>query len=154
MIRKLIVCLLLLAIFAFAQDAKPNVSGTWKLNVAKSEFGPMPAPDSRTDTIDHKDPVLKNSVKAVTQQGDMNLEFTYSTDGKETKNEIMGNEAVSTAKWEGKVLVIKTKVSFNGNDMEINSRYSLSDDGKTLTNAQHMAGGMGEADQKLIFEKQ
>ena len=34
----------LFAVCAFAQ--KPNFSGTWKLNVSKSDFGRLPAPES------------------------------------------------------------------------------------------------------------
>jgi len=42
-------------------QAKPNFSGTWKLNAGKSNFGPMPAPETRTDKITHQDPDLKYS---------------------------------------------------------------------------------------------
>jgi len=152
--RKLIVAFLLLAFAAFADDAKPNFSGTWKLNAAKSDFGPMPAPDSRTDTIDHKDPVVKESVAMSSSQGDMNWDLTYTTDGKDSKNEVMGSEMTSNGHWDGKTLVVDSKGNFGGSDMTIHSTMQLSDDGKTLIRTAHMAGPMGEGDQKLVFDKQ
>jgi hypothetical protein len=39
----------------WAMRAKPNFSGTWKLNTGKSDFGAMPAPDTRTGKITHED---------------------------------------------------------------------------------------------------
>jgi hypothetical protein len=152
--RKLIVPLLLLAFAAFAEDAKPNFSGTWKLNVGKSDFGQMPPPDSRTDTIDHKDPVVKESTSMSTGQGDMQWDITYTTDGKDSKNTVMGSEMTSNAHWEGRTLVVDSKANFGGNDMTIHGTVVLSDDGKTLTRQAHIVGPMGEGDQKMVFDKQ
>jgi len=152
--RKLIISLMLLAIAAFADDAKPNLSGTWKLDAAKSDFGQMPAPDSRTDTIDHKDPVVKESVSMSTGQGDMAWDLTYTTDGKDSKNTVMGNDMVSNAHWDGNKLVVDSKANFGGNDMNIHGTIYLSDDGKTLHRDAHISGPMGEGDQKLVFVKQ
>ena len=42
-----------------AQDAKPNFAGTWSLDVAKSDFGPMPAPESIVHVIEHNEPNIK-----------------------------------------------------------------------------------------------
>ena len=44
-----------LASMAFAAD-KPNFSGDWKLNAAKSNFGPIPPPTSYTRKIAHAEP--------------------------------------------------------------------------------------------------
>lgn len=149
MSKRLIVALLLLAIAAFAQDAKPDFSGAWQLNAAKSDFGPMPPSDSRTDTIAHKEPVLKESVNA----GEFQFEATYTTDGKESKNQIMGSEMISKAHWEGATLVIDSKVDFNGAEMVMHGTMALSDNGKVLTRKVHMSGPMGEGDQTLVFDK-
>jgi len=146
---------LLAAAFGLLQaQAKPNFSGSWKLNTSKSEFGPMPAPDSRTDTIAHADPDIKDSVTQSGQMGELTAEMKYSTDGKETTNTMRGNEIKSTAKWDGDELVVASKTSFNGADVTLNDRWSLSPDGKTLTIARHAISPMGEADQKIVLEKQ
>ena len=37
----------------------PNLSGEWKMNPAKSDFGAMPAPEVLTRVIKHSDPSLQ-----------------------------------------------------------------------------------------------
>lgn len=135
-------------------QSKANFSGEWKLNASKSEFGPMPAPNSRTDKIKHEDPSLKVSTSSSTQAGDFNIDLNYTTDGKETTNEIRGNQVKSTAKWEGDALVINSKGSFGGNDITITDKWTLSPDGKTLTIGRHFVSPQGELDQKVVMEKQ
>lgn len=149
MTRQLIVSMLLLAVAAFAQEGKPNFSGTWKLDAAKSDFGPLPPSDSRTDTITHKDPVFKEAVDSSDQQ----YEATYTTDGKESKNTIMGYDMVSTAKWDGTALTIESKLDFGGTAIVLHGTVTLSADGKVLTRKTHITGMM-EGDQTLVFAKQ
>lgn len=135
-------------------QAKSNFSGTWKLNAAKSDFGAMPAPDSRTDKITHQDPDLNDTVNQSGQMGEVTADLKYSTDGKETTNTIRGTEIKSTANWEGDELVISGKGSFQGADVTLKDRWSLSPDGKTLTILRHVNSPMGETDQKIVLEKQ
>jgi hypothetical protein len=142
------------ALAAAAADSKPNFSGEWKLNVGKSDFGPMPAPTSRTDKIDHKDPSLKFTSTQVNQQGEFTREWSCTTDGKECTNTLMGNSWKSIAKWETNTLLIESKGSFNGNDVQTKEKWTLSEDGKTITISRHLASSMGEADQTIVFEKQ
>ncbi len=151
--RKLILSALLIAVAVFADDAKPNFSGTWKMNVARSQPGAM-APDSRTDIIDHKDPAIKESISASSSQGDWQMEISYTTDGKDAKNTIMGGDFTTKAHWEGNALIVDTKGSTDNGDMTVHGKYELSDDGKTLTKTTHISGGFGENDEKLVFDKQ
>jgi hypothetical protein len=149
MTLRLIASILLLAFPVLAQEAKPDFSGTWTLNAAKSDFGPMPPADSRTDIITHKEPVLKESVNA----GDQQWEATYTTDGKESKNTLMGYEMTSTAHWEATALVIESKLDFGGAAIIMHGTVTLSADGKVLTKKTHISGMM-EGDQTLVFDKQ
>lgn len=134
--------------------AKANFSGEWKLNVSKSDFGPLPAPASRTDKIRHDDPALKVTTTQSGPNGEVTFELNYSTDGKESTNEIRGNSLKSTSKWDGDTLRIDTKANFNGNDLMLSDKWSLSGDGKVLTINRHLASPMGELDQKMVLEKQ
>jgi hypothetical protein len=145
-----------LAVLALASraDAKPNFGGEWKLNVSKSEYGPMPAPNKRTDKITHEDPKLKITTSQSGQNGDFTFDLNYSTDGKETSNDIRGNAAKSTAKWDGDALLIETKANFQGNDVTLKDKWMLSDDGKTLTINRHIVASQGELDTKMVLEKQ
>jgi hypothetical protein len=134
--------------------AAPNLSGTWKLNVSKSDFGVLPGPESRTDRIEHANGSLKDVVDAVGPDGKQAYTLTYTTDGKEVVNTPGGLEVKSHASWEGPALVVNSKLKFQENDVEVKSIYTLSADGKTLTVNSHLSSAMGETDQKLIFEKQ
>ena len=79
--------LTVLALAALPALAKPNFSGDWKLNSAKSTFGEMPAPDSMTYKIAHADPKLTTASKQSSQMGDFEMNATYTTDGKECTNQ-------------------------------------------------------------------
>jgi hypothetical protein len=145
--RKAIVAALSVTAFAtsmFAQS-KPNFSGTWKLNVAKSDFGPLPAPDSRTDVIDHNDPAMKINESMVTAQGNVNANINYTTDGKEATNQVGPREIKASLVWEGGKLVVNAKTTFQDAEVIIKNVWTLSDDFTTA---------MGEADQTLVFDKQ
>ena len=134
----------------------PNLSGTWKLNISKSSFGQIPPPASQTNTIDDSEP----SVKVAEDQkggmmGDMNITSTFDTTGKETKSAGMGGaDVISTAHWDGVALVIDSKTSFQGNDVKIKDTYTLSGDGKTLSEVTHIESGMGNFDTTSVYDKQ
>ena len=123
-------------------------------NVSKSDFGPLPAPDTRTDTIEHKDPSLKAATSQDGAQGKQEYTLAITTDGKEATNNAGGTELKSIGGWEGSKLVINTKLKFQDNDVAIKSVWLLSDDGKTLTQNAHIISPLGELDQTMVFEKQ
>jgi hypothetical protein len=138
-----------------ASGAKPNYTGTWKLNVSKSDFGPIPGPDTRTDVIEHDDPVLKvSTAQDGGPQGKQEFTLNLTTDGKEATNTPGGLEVKSTGGWEANNLVVNTKLKFQDNDVAIKTTWQLSEDGKTLTQSAHLTTPMGELDQKMVFEKQ
>lgn len=139
---------------AGAANAKPNFSGDWKLNIDKSEFGPIPPPESMSMKIEHSDPKMKVATTQNGAQGEMNYEVNYTTDGKETTNTIGPMEAKSTVVWEGDNLVVNTKLEANGMEFTIKSVWMLAEDGKTMTQNAHITSSQGEADLKYIMEKQ
>ena len=63
-------------------------------------------------------------------------------------------EAYSVVIWDGDALANDTKLSFNGNEITIKSKWTLSEDGKTLTNAAHLVSPQGELDMTQVFQKQ
>jgi hypothetical protein len=140
---------------ASTNGGHPNYSGTWKLNVEKSDFGPLPPSNSRTDVIAHNEPALKDSVSDDGAQGKQEYTLNMTTDGKEVTNNAGDIEVKNTATWEGSNLVVGTKLSVQGTDVAVKATWLLSPDGKTLTeNAHIVAGALGELDQKMVFEKQ
>jgi len=134
--------------------AKPNFTGNWKLNVSKSDFGQMPAPDSMTQTITHADPNLTVLIKQSGERGEFEIEGKYTTDGKECVNQFGPAEVKSTLKYEGETLVIVTKGQFGDSDFTMTDKWTVSGDGKVLTIMRRFESEMGEGDQKLVLEKQ
>ncbi|MGO9242477.1 MAG: hypothetical protein ACLQBJ_16860 [Bryobacteraceae bacterium] len=143
-----------LGLSVLAAQAKPNFAGDWKLNATKSDFGQFPAPSSMTEKITHEEPSLKIAVKMSTDNGDLDFEASYKTDGTETSNQFGPNEMKSKGAWEGDTLVINTTGQFGDNAMTMKDKWELSADGKTLTIRRHWASNMGEMDQTIVLEKQ
>lgn len=147
----------LVALPGVAAD-KPNFSGTWKLDAAKSDFGQFPAPDKFESVIEHQDPAMNVKTTQAGQMGEFTTENKYTTDGKEFTNEDRRGKSAGTAKWEGATLLLSVtrKFSRDGQEFEfkVDEKWTLSDDGKTLTINAHMASQMGEIDLKRVLAKQ
>lgn len=132
---------------------KPDFSGEWKLNIDKSDFGPMPPPSSQTQKIDHKDPVLKISTAQSGAEGDITMDAMYSTDGKESKNNFRGMDAKSVAKWDGDALLIDTKLDFQGNEVTLKMIMKMSEDGKTINSKTKIMTAQGDFDTAAVLER-
>ncbi|MGA2327375.1 MAG: hypothetical protein ABSH05_13915 [Bryobacteraceae bacterium] len=134
--------------------APPNFSGAWKVNLAKSDFGPRPAPNSASSKIDHKDPSLKVAGTEVGEQGERTFELNFSTDGAETTNQLGPFTMKSKAHWEGNVLMVESKASTENGELAIKDKWTLSEDGKTLTVIRTLSGPQGEMSMKVVQDKQ
>ncbi len=142
----------------FAQS-KPDFSGTWTLDPAKSEMGQgmgggggmgggMMGP--MTVTIKQ----TANELTIERKMGDQARTMTYKLDGTESVNEGMRGQVKSTAKWDGSNLVIKTtSQNQQGGTMESTEVRSLSADGKTMTVDSTRQTPRGEIKQKMVFNK-
>jgi hypothetical protein len=149
--------ILLLAVAAVAQNATPNFSGTWNLDVAKSDFGPAPPPDSVVMVIDHKEPNLKATTMQKGSQGDTTNESNITTDGKANVNKLrtMGGEldVSSTSTWNGKKLATVRTFEVQGMSIGMNDSWELSDDGKVMTMVREIKTPQGDFGTKMVFNK-
>jgi hypothetical protein len=108
-----------------------------------------------TIKIAHAEPKLTTASKQSGQMGEIEMNATYTTDGKECTNEgFQGSTFKSVVKWDGDTLTIETKGQFGDNEFTMTQKWALSADGKTLSVAQTFKSAMGEGEQKLIFDKQ
>jgi hypothetical protein len=149
LIAAAIVCLC--ALTANAQT-KPDFSGSWKLNKEKSKFAGDGGPDAILIKIDHKEPALTEDWLLSVQNGERSFQAKYTTDGKETEQEVMGRTAKTSAKWEGDALVIEFKTADNG---FFKRKITLSADGKTMTKIVTQSKGEGnQTEETAVFEKQ
>jgi hypothetical protein len=149
----ILLVIMTVATMAVAAD-KPNFSGDWTLDASKSEFGPMPPPQAMTRKVEHNDPAL-NYTQVMTggPQGDQTTSMKYSTDGKETTNDMMGTPMKATAKWDGESLVMSGKLDMQGNEITLVDKWTLSADGKVLTDVLHIGTPQGEFDITYVLNK-
>ena len=135
----------------------PNFTGTWTLDAAKSDFGPIPPPESIVMVIDHKEPTLKVNVTQKTPMGEAANDSTYTTDGKDNINKMRSpageQDVKSTTKWNGKTLTTSRTIEAQGMSIGIEETWDLSADGKVLTINRMLKTPQGDFDTKITLNK-
>jgi len=129
---------------------KPNLSGTWKMNLEKSKWESLDNIRSVIVRIEHKEPHFSESVTVTSGGGDVNVEGNYTTDGKETEVQTNSGAVKATAKWEGEGLLVEWKKE----GFHVRRKYILSADGRTLTSTVYRSTSNGEVEETSVFEKQ
>lgn len=133
---------------AYAQ-AKPDFSGSWALDTAKSDqmgqgggrgmgAGPMTIKQTATDF----------TITRTTPNGEMSM--AYKLDGTEHEIQMGQMTGKATAKLDGAKVVIKTVRETPNGTMESTATYSLSADGKELT----VVNASSRGERKMVYNKQ
>ena len=132
-----------------AAQTRPDFSGSWKLNVGKSDIQEVDLRGALFE-INHHDPDFVISRKLVYATETNHLSFAVKTDG----NAVVvpyGDERLKVAiRWAGGSLLCSVR---DVDDSEADAdrvRYSLSPDGKTLVVTEH---GVSKP-RVWVFEKQ
>jgi hypothetical protein len=153
-LAKALLIIAALASIALAAD-KPNFSGDWKLNAAKSNFGPIPAPATYTRKVTHADPSITiEDTQTGSALGDQHDTRTYTIGGPEISYEANGADVKATMAWDGDALKIDAKASVQGMEITITDKVTLGDDGKTMNDTVHIVSPQGDIDLALVFDKQ
>jgi hypothetical protein len=118
----------LCAAFATAQTT-PDLSGTWKMNPAKSK-AERSLPSGIKIKFDQKDSSFKETLTMTFGENEQSIEYEYAADGKEVELKDPKAPYTITAKWEGKTLVQTLKQK--GKSQGSSRKFTLSDDGKSL----------------------
>jgi hypothetical protein len=129
--------------------AAPNFSGSWMLNVSKSQYGQFPAPEVMIRTVQMQGEQISMSTYQKGAQGEVTTELKYTTDGKPSVN----GANTGSAAWYGDTLVIESTREAQGSRLTQRDVWSLSPDGKTLTVNTKVKLPNGEFDVKQVFEK-
>ncbi len=133
-----------------------DLTGTWKLNLARSDYADMPGPSDRTDTIEQRGGEITESVVSKTRNRVQRYTMTFSTDGLQTvlppgvDTGFVDLKSVS-ASWRGQMLIMTQVLDFQGDALSAKNIYTLSEDGKTLTIAVSLNGGGSSA--KYVFDR-
>jgi len=139
----------MLAVLAAPLLAEPNFTGSWMLNLSRSQYGQFPAPEVMLRSVTHMSGDLRMSTYQKGAQGEVTTELKYTTDGKPAVN----GESKGSARWQGDTLIIESSREAQGAKLTQRDQWSLSADGKTLTVTIHVKLPNGEFDVKQVFEK-
>jgi hypothetical protein len=149
--------ILLAAATAVAQDAKPDFTGTWTLDLTKSDFGQMPPPESLVSVIEHKEPNLKITTTQKGAQGELTNVRALTTDGKENVNKLrtMGGEqeVKSITRWNGRALTTAFTLDAQGAAVDVSDTFALSEDGKVLTVTREVKTPQGDFATTMVFNR-
>jgi hypothetical protein len=127
----------MLLAFAFAAQTRPDFSGVWRLNLAKSTLR-GPAPKELLVSIEHREPLLSQVILSVADHGEeQQLTFTYDTRGGESTIATPAGDGQSLAHWDGSELVIDSVLRTPNRTFHFSDHWSLSSDGQTLKMAHH-----------------
>ena len=143
----------LLALTPLGAQKVPDLSGTWVMALDKSDFGPLPAPQSRTDVIEHKGSSITVKRTVVGPNGETTATIVYGIDGKPYTNHIGEIDATSVLRWDGPVLVVESTLNTPQGEVKAVDRFTLSADGKTLTQARSLSLGDQQATQTIVMVK-
>jgi hypothetical protein len=142
---------------ALAQQspAKPNFTGTWNMDLEKSNFGGLESPQSARYLIRH----MGSKIELQYEQDTHVTRVDVTPDGEERVLETgPDTENLARVYWSGPVLVyegrIRPMTGSNAPPVKWTSRWSLSSDKKVLTIERHLSSERATADQKVVFNKQ
>jgi hypothetical protein len=143
--------------FEKSQAAGLNLSGNWKLNVAKSNFGGLPdeyRPISGTRVISHTASQISMEIDQTTGQGSLKSVMKLKLDGTESVNEVPGGQIKSVAKLAERQLEVVSQRPFGDLTLNINEKTSLAENGQNLVVDTQIAGTpLGVIVTQFVFEK-
>lgn len=133
-------------------QSKPDLSGTWQLDLKKSNWSKKSKPHAPIK-ISHHDPEFRVTIPSASNGQLVERDFTYFTDGRGETNpassvittnpsavktaDIYKQVAASTTKWDGRKIVTRATLSLITGGRMIEYRlvdeWKLSGDGKVLT---------------------
>jgi hypothetical protein len=129
-------------------QSKPNFTGTWVLNAAKSDMGGAPITKISVQ-IEHHDPVLKYTAKGTADGQDFEETETLSTDGKPGHD---SRGATVTTHWEGATLV--SVATTDDGTAQYEARITLAADGNSFTRDFLRTSADDRQKRHEIYEKQ
>jgi hypothetical protein len=136
-----------------AAPGPPDFSGTWALNVWRSEFAGEQPPQSKLQRVEHAGSELVVTIDEISDRGTVHGVARYTTDGQDAVNDVLGFPMTSSIAWDGDVMVMRTWGKFRNADIMLIDRWSLAPDGKTLTIARQFQGHGRIVDQTLVFDR-
>ena len=140
---------LLTGVTIFAAS-KPDFTGTWELDVKRSDFGNLPKPARMTIQSTMQGDAMHSVQTTYVEQETQSAEFMWYLDGKRHSTDKPA-PGYSVTRWEDTTLV-SDRQSNDGAYRET-IRMSLSADGKTATETVEIKNPSGTNKEKLIWHR-
>ena len=141
--------------FPARAQGKPDFSGTWTLDTAKSDPAPQGRGGGGAGSVTIKQSGTELAVTSEGRQGPQTM--TYKLDGSESTNQVMGRGGAqtvkSTAKWDGSSLVIETTREFQGTPITTKEVRRLDNGGKEMIIESTTQTPQGEQKRKVVYTK-
>jgi hypothetical protein len=141
---------------AALSSGSTDYSGTWVLDMARSDMGRGPGgapPGARQVKLVISQTAATLSIER--HVGEKPETAVYKLDGSESVNTLpSGKQVRSSAAWAGANLTLKAVAATEAGSSESSFVYSLSPDGKTLTIDVAMKMPSGERKQRLVYARQ
>jgi hypothetical protein len=140
---------------AASAQGRPDFTGTWTLDLAKSNMG---APAGSAAAARPVVLVITQTATVMTVErraGDRSDSATLKLDGTESVNKTpSGADVKTTAKWVGATLVTHAKMTVGDSSTESTDVRSLSADGRVMTIETTQKMGGREIKRSLVYNKQ
>jgi len=143
----------IMSLVSVSAHATPDFSGTWVLDVNKSDLG-MKNPASKAQ-MKKVVLVIKQTAGKLTVQRSSGDVAVYNLDGSESVNSLPGGgQSKTKMKWVGDTLVANTASNSSGTNVNMTDVRSLSANGKEMILKVSMQLPSGERKQTLVYTKQ
>ena len=125
----------------------PEIAGTWKVNIEKSEAKGAPSEMTIRTRVEGREVWFITTIHGST------IEMRYNTEGKQCVNHTPDATVTSTVKWEGGALVGVHHLKARDWELTQRDRITWSRDGKTMT-VVRVATEPKQRDQKVVYDRQ
>jgi hypothetical protein len=140
---------------------RPNLNGTWKLNVAQSDFGQVPPPLRQSEVVIQAGEEFAIAITLEREETKQNYTLRFRAGGDPSPlaagsfpDDAPFRILSVKGEWQGQTLLVTEKVSFQGSDGTLTARYTLSANGKSLNKQTHVSMNGGEFDTHTVYDKQ
>ncbi|MDW5267217.1 MULTISPECIES: hypothetical protein [Acidobacteriaceae] len=144
-----------------APVVKPDLSGTWTLNLAASNYDQVPPPQDEILVFSHTGPNYSIATTSDNERGKEAYTLPFTTDGNDTPTPkgIFADTATlqylsTKGEWDGASLILTQKITYQSGAGSLKSTFTLSADGKILTRVMHIVVDQGEFDTTSVYDKQ
>ena len=143
-----------LILVASSAQLNPDFSGERRLNLEASALSPaMSRVQSGKLRIEHDEPSVRVHLTLVVDDKPFETVVERTTDGREVSSVRQGRQTISTAKWDGDVLVFTSRSQ--GPDCEgiLSVRYELLDGGRRIKATERIRGCGRDEDNVWVFDR-